>query len=297
MAGSPLSAPLELRARWYLQVDKYGRAVDEVCAIFGISRKTYYKWYRKDHGRDPQVHHASRPHPATKIFGKARVLLVEAKQQYNFGPRKMRAYLKQELGVTISPNAIYKFMKKKGLIRKPKRKQLWYAPMKQPYVALFPGDNIQLDVKYVPGGRGEWKYQFRFLDTVTNYQFAADYWSKDARTTIRAFQAAERNFPFAVRGIQTDNGGEFRGVFHEYLVKRGVPHRYIPKRSAPWNGKVERANRSVDDEYYLNVWRPWRSLRAYTAWYNMKRPHDGKGMNDQTPYQKFLTFIPKECHP
>lgn len=297
MAGSPLSAARETRFRWYRLVEQEGWSVKEVCRVFGISRQTYYKWNRLDHGRSPRVRHARLPHPQTKIFGRVRVLLVEAKRKYNYGPRKMRAYLFKEMGVSVSASAIYKFMRKKGLIRKPQKKQAWYVPLKHPFHANEPGENVQLDVKYVPGVDGCWKYQFRFLDTVTNMQYATESFVKDARSTIKALYAAQRVLPFEIRGIQTDNGGEFRGVFHEHLLKTGIHHRFIPKRSAPWNGKVERANRSVDDEYYLNVWRPWKRLHHYTRWYNYERPHLGKGMDGLTPYQKYLTFVTPKCQP
>ena len=89
MAGSSLSATKELRARWYLQVDKYGRTVTDVCDIFGISRKTYYKWYKRDHplyriGKPPR-----KMHPHTKIIGHVQVKIAEAKEKYNFGPAKI----------------------------------------------------------------------------------------------------------------------------------------------------------------------------------------------------------------
>lgn len=290
MAGSPLSAPREMRFRWYRLVEQCGKRVPEVCDIFGISRKTYYKWYRHDHGLLSHEHKSRAFHPQTKLTPRIRVLVVAAKAQYNFGPEKMRLYLKAEAGITVSATAIYKFFKKKRLIKKPQKKQVWYMPMKEPYVATKPGENIQLDLKYVPGWDGTWHYQYRFIDTVTNMQYAAEALVRDARSTIEAFRGAERSFPFPIAGIQTDNGGEFRGVFHAYLVRRGIPHRYIPKRSAPWNGKVERANRSVDDEYYLNTGRPWKRLYDYTRWYNHERPHLGKGMDGLTPYQKYLSF-------
>jgi len=293
MAGSPLSATREMRFRWYRQTEEHGKTVNEVCGIFGISRKTYYKWYAVDHGRTSKQYKNPAEHPATKIKGKVRVLLVETKRKYNYGPKKMQVFLKQQTGVDVSTTAIYLFMKKKHLIRKPQKKQVWYQPMKEPFYAHEPGENIQLDVKYVPALGGGWDYQFRFVDTVTRMQYAINLPMKDARSTIRAFSGAERSFPFPIDGIQTDNGGEFRGVFHEYLVKRGIPQRYIPKRSAPWNGKVERANRSVDDEYYLNWTRPWNRLCDYTRWYNHERPHLGKDMNGLTPYQKFLSLTGK----
>jgi transposase len=279
-----------LRFRWYRQVEEHGRTVPEICGIFGISRKTYYKWYRKDHGLGSKQYKNRALHPHTKIKGVVRVVLVEAKEKYNYGPEKMRIYLKRETGVDVSAKNIYRFMKKRKLIRKPQNKQQWYTPLKEPYRASKPGENVQLDVKYVPSGDGYWNYQFRFMDTATNMQYATTMTLKDARTTIQAMHGAERFFPFAISGIQTDNGSEFRGVFHKYLLNRDLTHRYIPKRSAPWNGKVERANRSVDDEFYLNFGRPWKKIHQYTHWYNHERPHLGKNMHGLTPYEKYLTL-------
>lgn len=283
-------APREMRFRWYKQVEEYEKPVKEVCFLFGMSEKTYYKWYKRDHGLGTNKYKNRDQHPQTKIKDRTRVVLVEAKEKYNYGPAKMKLYLKEQTGVNVSTTAIYKFMKKKHLIRKPQKKQVWYTPMKEPFYTKKPGENMQVDVKFVPGVLGEWKYQYRFIDTATNMQYAIDMDWKDAETTIRALHGAERSFPFPIQGIQTDNGGEFRGVFHVYLLRRNINHRYIPKRSAPWNGKVERANRSIDDEYYLNITRPWKSLRQYTYWYNHERFHLGKDMSGLTPYKKFLSL-------
>ena len=269
----------------------------DTCAIFGISRKTYYKRYRKDHVFDPHIKKPRSVHPQMKIEGWVRVLIAEAKEQYNYGPKKMSIFVKEKSGLSIAPNAIYKFFKRRCLIRKPQKKQVWYTPMRAPYHATVPGENVQLDVKYVPGWDGSWHYQYRFIDTVTRFQYATDMLSKDARSTITALHGARRSFPFAITGIQTDNGSEFRGVFRDYLVRAGIPHRYIPKRSAPWNGKVERANRSVDDEYYLNPARPWKTLHAYVRWYNEERPHLGRDMSGLTPYQKYHSLTGQKCHP
>lgn len=279
-----------MRFRWYRQVEQHGKSVEEVCGIFGMSAKTYYKWYKRDHGLGSNQYKNRALHPQTKIKGRVRVLIAEAKEKYNYGPAKMKLYLKEKADVEVSTTAIYKFMKKRHLIRKPQKKQKWYTPLKEPYYATKPGENVQLDVKYVPSFDGCWMYQFRFIDTTTDLQYAVNMLSKDARSTIKALHGAERSFPFQIAGIQTDNGGEFRGVFHEYLVRRSIVQRYIPKRSAPWNGKVERANRSVDDEFYLNPNRPWKTIRQYTRWYNHERYHLGKHLTGLTPYQKYLAL-------
>jgi len=293
MPGSPLAYPKELRARWYLQADKYHKTVKSVCYVFGISRKTYYKWYQLDHGLSKLIKHPRKMHSQTKIFGEVRIIIVNAKLRFNYGPEKMSIYLKKNHNLQISHQAIYKFFKKRHLIRKPQKKQLWYTPLKEPYQAKIAGENIQLDVKYVPGPNQTWEYQYRFLDSVSNLQFMVNMFHRDSLTTITAFKQAIKYFPFKIIGIQTDNGGEFRGCFHQFLVANQIPHRYIPKRSAPWNGKVERANRSVDDEYYLNYTKPWKTLTQYLHWFNFERPHLGQGMFGMTPFEKYLSLAPK----
>ena len=299
MAGNDLSAPRHVRARWYLLAEKQGKPVSEVCQIFGISRKTYYKWYRRDHpvgktGRPPR-----KMHPHTKIYGQIQVVIVDLKTKYNYGPKKMSIISNRYWCRDISPSCIYKFYKRKKLVRKPQKQLKWYQPMKEPYVASLPGENVQVDTKYVPSKDATWTYQYRFICTVTNLQFAVTLDHKDALSTRIAFLKAQKFFTLHITGIQTDNGSEFRGTFHQFLVRRQIPHRFIPKRSAPWNGKVERANRSVDDEYYQNPTRPFKTLHQYTLWYNTKRPHLGKHMNGLTPMQKYQSLIhnPQKCNP
>lgn len=300
MPGSPLSAPREIRARWYLQADRYGRSVKDICSIFGISKKTYYKWRNHDFGPSDHRYSQKKDHPGLKLTPKIRLAIYEAKTLYSYGPKKMKLYLKDKYEIDVSTTVIYRYFKKRRLIRKPQRKQPWYAPMKEPFFSRKPGENVQLDVKYVPSPEGAWNYQFRFTDTYTNMQYAIDCLDKSASSAVYAFRGARRLFPFSIVGIQTDNGSEFRGAFALYLKMLGITHRFIPKRSAPWNGKVERANRSVDDEYYLNEGKPWKSLAQYVRWYNHERYHLGKGMNGLTPYQKFqeyLTLINQKTSP
>ena len=87
--------PPELRGKWYLQVEKYGKTVTEVCEIFGISRKSYYKWYKRDHpfgktGKPPR-----KMHPHTKLVGSTAVAVIKAKKAFNYGPYKMSEFLKK----------------------------------------------------------------------------------------------------------------------------------------------------------------------------------------------------------
>lgn len=279
--------PAKMRKKWYYLVDKLGKNVAEICDMYDISKKTYYKWRNHDLG---SVKHIGRKeHPETKIKGSVRVLICEEKEKTNYGPLKMKLLIKRRLGIDVSTTAIYKFYKKKGLIRKPQRRLAWYQPLKVPLIARYPGDVVQLDAKHV-WEDGTRKYQRTFIDIYTGMQYAYITTTMTAEDTINAYLNAEKFFPFKILGIQNDNGGENRGEFHKFLGEKGVAHYFIPKCSPQWDGSVERAHGVIDQEYYLNPRRTWKSLNEYLMWYNYERIHLGKYLNGMIPIEKWQNY-------
>ena len=67
--------PSKVRAKWYFLVDKAGKTVDEVCGIYIISKKTYYKWKSKDLGNRTYI--PKKEHPQTKIKGEIKIFICE----------------------------------------------------------------------------------------------------------------------------------------------------------------------------------------------------------------------------
>jgi putative transposase len=271
------------RQRWYFLVDKVGKTVDEVCEIYDISRKTYYKWRKVDLGSKAYI--PRREHPETKIKGEVKIFICEQKLRLNYGPKKMSLLVKRKFNIDISTTAIYKLYKKKGLIRRPQKKLLWYKPLKDPIIPRIPGDVIQMDAKYVWQDNVR-KYQRTFVDIYTGMQFATVTLTLTSEDTVNAFLKAESYFPFKILGVQTDNGSENRGEFHQYLGQKGMAHYFIPKSSPTWDGAVERAHGVIDQEYYLNPTRPWKNLKEYLHFYNHERIHLGKYLNGMIPIEK-----------
>lgn len=292
---NPICYPKCLRVRWYLQVDKYHKSVKETCGVFGLSRKTYYKWYKIDHGYQIFRYQPEKQHPNTKLTAEIRAVIEKEKKLTNYGPLKMKMLIKRRFGLDVSTTIIYRYYKKKKLIRRPQKRLPWYAPLKDPVIPTKPGEVVQLDTKYV-WEEGKRKYQRTFTDIYTGIFYAVVVPLLSAEATIWAFKLAEKTFPFPILGIQTDNGSENRGDFHQYLGERGLAHYFIPKSSPNWNGAVERLNGVIDQEYYLNPDKPWKTLDEYIIWYNHERIHLGKYLNGQTPmekYQHYLKNIPK----
>jgi len=280
--------PPKVRAKWYFLVEKAGKTVDEVCDLYFISRKTYYKWRTIDCGS--RTHTSKREHPETKIRGAVRVCIAEEKLRLNYGPKKMSLLVQRRFGISISTTSIYQFYKKKGLIRRPQKKLPWYKPLKNPVIPKKPGGVVQADAKYI-WANNERKYQRTFIDIYTGFQYAVETGRLDSLSMITAFEEAEKVFPFQINGIQSDNGSENRGEFHQYLGKRGIAHYFIPKSSPTWDGAVERAHGVIDQEYYLNPTRPWKTLPEYLKWYNYERIHLGKYLNGMIPIEKFNYYL------
>jgi len=280
--------PSKIRQKWYFLVEKIGKTVPEVCYLYAISRKTYYKWRMKDLGS--RMHIPRKEHPETKIKDEIRICIADEKLRLNYGPKKMHLLVKRRFGVSISTTSIYQFYKKKGLIRRPQKKLPWYKPLKEAVIPKSPGDVVQADAKYI-WEHNQRKYQRTFVDIYTGFQHAVVTDRLDSISMITAFEEAEKAFSFQINGVQNDNGSENRGEFHQYLGKRGIAHYFIPKSSPNWDGAVERAHGVIDQEYYLNPTRTWKTLEEYLHFYNYERIHLGKYLNGMIPVEKLQKYL------
>jgi transposase len=288
---SPIKYDRSQRYRWYLQVDKYNKSVTEVCKIFGISRKTYYKWRQRDYGRKGNTYVAFKGQPHLKLTWEVKKFIQEHKQLTNYGPAKMKLLVKKELGLDISTTIIYRYYKRRKLIRRPQRKLPWYEPMKQKLTVTQPGEGVQMDIKYVYENAVR-EFQFSVFDPITKKYHFSVFSTKESKNAIITFKRAEKYFKFKILSVQTDNGSEFRGWFHRWLTKRNIPHYFIPKKSPWWNCNVERAHRTIDDEYYQNPYRVWKTAYEWLDYYNFKRIH--LSLNGLTPQEK-LESVTLDC--
>lgn len=275
--------PARVRQKWYFLLEKVGWTAERVCKEYAISKKTLYKWRRKDQGS--RAHTPQHSQPAQKLTPTIIAFVEAEKRRTNVGPLKLSLMIKRHFGVSVSSTIVYRLVKRKGLIRRRPKKTPWYTPLKEPLVPRYPGDVVQMDAKHL-FENGVHAYQRTFVDVYTGMEKATMTESMEAGDTVRAFEVAAAYFPFPIHGIQTDNGGENRGDFHEYLIARGIAHSFIPKRSPQWNGAVERTHRSNDDEFHLMPEKHW-SFEEYQEWFNNDRPHLGKYTNGLTPFEKY----------
>jgi transposase InsO family protein len=258
----------------------------KVTKEYHVSVKTVHTWYHRSKYGKKYV--PKRIQPATKLTREITAYIEHEKHKANPGPLKLSLMIKRQFGVSVSSTIVYRYLKKKKLIRRPQKKLPWYTPLKEHIYPKRPGELVQLDIKYV-WIDGKRKYQRTFVDVYTGIPFAHIGTSKDDDTTITAFKQATAYYPFRIDGIQTDNGGEFRGTFHHHLLEQGIAHYFIPKKSPQWNGCVERLHRSMDEEYYLNPNKEsFPTLGSYLKWYRFERISLSKNLYGLTPQEKLI---------
>jgi transposase len=288
---SPIKYDRKQRFNWYLPVKKNQSSVKEICQLFNISRKTFYKWRSRDYGLNTNDYQSIKKQPNTKLTHEVKHFIEEQKLITNYGPLKMQMLIKRKLNLDISTTTIYRFYQRKQLIRKPQKKLPWYQPIKHAIKVLQQGEAVQMDVKYIYE-LGKRMYKFSVLDPFTlKYHFTI-FQTKESKNAIMAFKRAEKYFGFKIISVQTDNGSEFRGIFHTWLTKHQIPHYFIPKKSPWWNAEVERIHRTIDDEYYHNTYRVWKNVYHWLNYYNFERIH--LTLNGLTPQEK-LESVTLDC--
>ena len=184
--------PRKIRNKWYFLVDHAGKTVDEVCSLYFISRKTYYKWKKKDL-KDSHNYNSKKTHPHTKLTPDVKSIIEKTKIKTNYGPKKMSLYLSRKHNIGVSTTVIYRYYKRRMLIRKPQRKLSWYSPMKSKLTIKNKGEGVQMDVKYVYE-KSIRMYQFSVFDPYTKKYHFTIFDSKHSRNCITAMINAENYF-------------------------------------------------------------------------------------------------------
>lgn len=284
--------------------------VTEVCELYGISRKTFYKWYSRyqEAGRDFHAlkDRSRRPHSHPRsVSGPVVERVVALRRKTGYGPRRLAYYLARE-GICISVYGVYRVLQRAGLIHKRRSR-----PRKKPqsYSMAVPGQRVQIDVQYLPKmvfrDRPEplQQYLYTAIDDCTRLQVAWVSSELTPQASQQFLRRLVRAFPFPVQEVQTDHGTEFTYVFFPHVQKphpfeealraQGIRHKLIPVARPQQNGKVERVHRTVDEECLnsRSFRRPRPREHAIKRWlrfYNYQRPHSS--LEWRTPLQKLQSF-------
>ena len=249
------------RQRLVKYANRYGQTA--AAERYGYSRKAVRKWVSRYDGKlSSLVDRSRRPHSHPKQHTSEEILQIQAvyRREGSIEPLLLFQELREQ-GYTRSYGGMKRFLRKQfGQVKKKRR------PMKpKPYQrAEYPGQKMQLDVKYVPSScsiSGVRYYQFTAVDECTRWTFRGMYDEHGSFSAKEFLLKLLNAAPFPIRLIQTDNGPEWtnallvtkaqhKSLFEEALAEMGIEHQRIRIATPRHNGKVERQHRIDNERFY-----------------------------------------------
>lgn len=291
MHKSRTSWPLETRVKLvatYLELRKKlpKLSVYQFCEYHQVPYATFARWVAawRQRGRLALADRPRRPkrHP-TALSGAEITIIRRAHHALGWGVRRLYAHLRQLQLIRCSLSSLYRVLRRCGaLIRRPRKpKPVWIR-----YAKAFPGERAQMDLMYLPQGR----YQLTLIDDCTRLTEATVLASRTMQAVLAVLPHLLEAFPFPLRCIQTDNGPEFGQEVSRWLRAHGIRHTRIRPRCPHLNGKVERVQRTIQEEYWDGLMTPpgpaWeRDLQRYLRLYNRERFHSA--LDYRTPWQYY----------
>ena len=216
-------------------------------------------------------------------------------------------------GYTRSITSLYRVMCRMGIYKKTPSKKKEYVP--KPYEEMdYPGQRIQIDVKYVPKNcltkelreKEEAYYQYTAIDEYTRKRVL---WASKEHSTYASaefLKVVTQTFKYKIECIQTDNGSEFTNrlvpqkndretMFEKKLKELGIEHKLIRPRTPRHNRKVERSHRKDQERfYYKRIFVSFEDfkekLRLWSREYNnfTMKPLNWKSTNEK--YAEFTAL-------
>lgn len=263
-----LSQDAHARQRMLVHCQTHG--VTKASLRYRMSRKNIYKWLSRWDGTwQSLVERSRRPHHSPRGQSQGEESLVKRYgKQYRddllLGFQKAKAY-----GYTRSYGCFKRTVNR--LLGKPGRKKR-RPPKPKPYQrADYPGQKLQLDVKYVPAycvADGGKYYQFTAKDECSRWAYREMYDEHSSYSARDFLEKLVKRAPFPIRAIQTDNGTEFtnallvtkskhKTLFEQALLDMGIAYHRIRIATPRHNGKVERQHRTDELRFY-------RKMRMYS---------------------------------
>ncbi len=241
---------------------KFG--VTKAAIKYKVNRQYIYRWKKRYDGTLQSLadkSHRPHHHPNQHTPEELKLISDMRKKNKNTGLVVFWVKLRQR-GYTRSITGLYRILLKTGqtTVKLPNPK---YIP--KPYEQMmFPGQRVQIDVKFVPASclvgeaKGEKYYQFTAIDEYSRYRYLEGFKDNSSYSASEFVKHLVKKFPFPILCVQTDNGMEFTNrffgsgrttMFQETLKSFGIEHKLIKPFTPRHNGKVERSHRK-DNEYF-----------------------------------------------
>ena len=252
---------------------KYG--VTKAAIKFCECKRTIYRWRKRYDGSLKSLEDKSRrPHFHPNQHTEEEIKLIKNYKANNKDTGLVVLWVKlRRAGYKRTIQGLYHVMQRMGIYKKAPSKRKESESTEEWKVVTYPGEKIQVDVKYVPKKCmskelqeiGETYYQYTAIDEYSRLRYT---WFTNAHDTYASSEFAKRMvkyFPFKIKTIQTDNGFEFTNrlswqafmknketMFEKTLKELEIEYKTIKPHTPKQNGKVERSHRKDQERFYYN---------------------------------------------
>lgn len=246
---------------------KYGVAI--ASRKYNKSRSYIYFWLKRYDGTiESLANRSKRPHSHPNQHTTEELKLIKDMRRRNPNLGLIEFWFRlMERGYTRHVVSLYRVLKRINLIVEPQKKP--YIP--KPYQQMtFPGERVQIDVKFVPKSccanllPGERFYQYTAIDEFSRLRFMMGFKEHSSYSSAIFLEAAVAFYArhdIKIHCVQTDNGFEFTNrfsralkdkptLFQLYASRLGIKHKLIKPYTPRHNGKVERSHREDQKRFY-----------------------------------------------
>lgn len=290
----------------------FKHGVTKAAIKFKMHRKTIYRWRERYDGTAQSLKNKSRrPHSHPKQHTEEEIKLIKNYKYKNKDTGLVVLWVKlRRAGYTRTITSLYRVMQRIGIYNKAPSKKKEYEP--KPYQQMtYPGERIQIDVKYVPAKsltkevkeKERRYYQYTAIDEYTRQRVL---WASKEHSTYAStefLKIIKKKFKYKIECIQTDNGAEFtnrlttyrekKTLFEKALEEAGIRHKLIKPKTPRHNGKVERSHRKDQERFYHNKvfcsFEDFKNRLKY--WEKEYNNFPMKPLNWLSPNEKYLEYI------
>lgn len=233
---------------------------------FKRSRQAIYEWRAKWDGRSWKslVEKSHRPHHhPNEHTPEEKEMILRRYPRYKDDMMQLWDSLRKS-GYTRTYTSLVRVVHKWVQPEVKKRSRHRSKPYQR---AEYPGQKVQVDVKFVPSycvSNGQKYYQYTAVDECTRWAYREMYDEHSTYSSTQFLVNLVMKCPFPIREIQTDNGSEFtnallqkkgdhKSLFEAKLEEYGMIHHRIRIATPRHNGKVERQHRIDEARFYKKV--------------------------------------------
>ena len=321
-----MSIPQEVKYR--LATIKFAKrfGVLRASANYHTSTSNIYRWMKlyEAGGIKALENHSRRPksHPNAHTEAELKLIRDMRRRNPNLGLQDLWLRLKKR-GYKRSLSSLYRVLVRMKFSTNPKSHPSPTCQKTKPYEQMtYPGQKVQIDVKYVPKeclapefvekyGSTE-LYQYTAIDEYSRYRILCGYREHNTYSSSLFLCQVYSRFKalgIEVECVQTDNGAEFTKSFHakdennhsmfEATAKRlRIKLKRIKPGTPKHNGKVERSHREDQKLFYSEIIRLNRLITDEDNFKRRLKRHQDKTNNRpmkplgyKTPKQVLMEYV------